>query len=183
MGQEPQTNAVIRTTTAPTIFNGGVKDNVLPTSARAVVNFRILPGDTVESIVDHVERTIDDPKVTVRVLGEGSDPSPVSPTDTAAFTHVARTIRSVYPGTLVTPFLVLGATDARYYTGLTKNVYRFAPMHLGGDDLARMHGTNERLGIDDYAGMIRFYIELLRVPPPDGPLLVTGDGAPPAAGR
>jgi carboxypeptidase PM20D1 len=58
--------------------------------------------------------------------------------------------------------LSVGATDARYYTVISRNVYRFAPIHLRPEDLGRIHGTNERIAIADYAGMIRFYVELLR---------------------
>ena len=162
MAKIPQTNAAIRTTTAPTIFAGGVKENILPASARAVVNFRILPGDTVDSVIEHVQHTIADPRVALRVLGEGSEPSPLSDPDDPAFARLARAVRATFPGTVVTPFLSLGATDARYYISISPNVYRFAPMRLRPDDVARIHGTNERIAVEDYVGMIRFYIQLLR---------------------
>ena len=143
---------------------GRRKENVPPASARAVVNFRILPGDTVQAVVEHVRRTIDDPTIAVRVLAGSSEPAPLSDPDAPAFTRLARTVRATFPGTLVTPFVSLGATDARYYTAVSPNVYRFAGAHVG-EDLARIHGTDERIGIEDYAGMIRFYIELLRSGP------------------
>ena len=76
--------------------------------------------------------------------------------------RVARAIRATFPGTLVTPFLTLGATDARYYAVVSPNVYRFAPMRMRSEDLPRIHGTNERIAVKDYIGMIRFYIELLK---------------------
>ncbi|MDX2168410.1 MAG: M20 family peptidase [Deltaproteobacteria bacterium] len=162
LAASPQTNAAIRTTTAPTIFQGGVKENQLPAAARAVVNFRILPGETVATTVEHVRRTVADPAVQVGVLGEGNDPSPMSDTDSPAFAYLARTIRATHPDVLVSPFLVLGGTDARHYTGLSRNVFRFSPYRTGPDDLHRFHGTNERVAVADYAGMIRFYIELIR---------------------
>jgi len=162
MGDSPQTNAAIRTTTAPTIFAAGIKENVLPASARAVVNFRILPGDSVQSVVEHVRRTVDDPAVAIDVLGIGDDPSPLSDPNDPAFAGLARAVRAVFPDTLVAPILSLGATDARYYTGISRNVYRFMPIRLGPDDLTRIHGTNERIAVADYVGMVRFYIELLK---------------------
>jgi len=161
MARSPQTNAAIRTTTAPTMFEAGVKDNILPSSARAVVNFRILPGDTVETVLEHVRRTVDDPTIAVRTLGEGNDPPPLSDPDDPAFARVAGAIRAAFPGAVVAPVLSVGATDARYYTVISRNVYRFAPIHLRPEDLTRMHGTNERIAVADYAGMIRFYVELL----------------------
>jgi carboxypeptidase PM20D1 len=164
MASSPQANAAIRTTTAPTIFDAGVKDNILPVSARGVVNFRILPGDTVDTVLEHVRSTVDDPAVEVRPLGSGDDPSALSDPDAPAFTRIATAIRSTFPGTLVTPFLSLGATDARYYTVISPNVYRFVPMRMRAEDLARIHGTNERIAVKDYVGMIRFYIDLLNPP-------------------
>jgi carboxypeptidase PM20D1 len=169
MSQSPRTDAILRTTTAPTMFHAGVKENQLPTVARAVVNFRILPGDTVDTVVAHVRRTIDDPQITVAVLGKADEPSPVSDVASPAFAYLNRTIRAVNPDAVVAPFLVLGATDARFYTGLTANVYRFLPMRTRPDDVPRFHGLNERIAVDNYAGMIRFYAELLRgLPQLDG---------------
>lgn len=162
MAKIPQTNAGIRTTTAPTIFAAGVKDNVLPASARAVVNFRILPGDTVDTVVEHVRATIDDPSIALRVLDEHTNPSPMSDPDAPAFARISRAIRATFPGTVVSPFLSLGATDARWYAAISPNVYRFAPYRLRAEDVARIHGTNERIGVEDYVGMIRFYVELLK---------------------
>ncbi len=161
MARAPQTDATIRTTTAPTMFHAGVKENQLPTSARAVVNFRILPGDTVESVLEHVRSTVADPEVKVSVLGRGDDPSPVSDVNAPAFAYVNRAIRATNPDVVVSPFLVLGATDARHYGGLTPNVYRFVPMRTRADDIPRFHGLNERIAVENYAGMIRFYHELL----------------------
>lgn len=162
MATSPQTNAAIRTTTAPTIIDGGVKENILPASARAVVNFRILPGDTVKGVLEHVRGTVDDAAVEVRVLGTGDDPSPLSDPDAPAFADLAGVIRAVFPGTVVAPFLTLGATDARYYSQISPNVYRFVPMRMRPEDLARVHGTNERIAVNDYVAMIRFYIQLLK---------------------
>jgi len=162
LAASPASNAAIRTTTAPTIFQGGVKDNQLPTAARAVINFRILPGETVATTLDHVRRTIDDPSVGVEALSGGSDPSPTSDIDSPAFAYLARTIRATNPDALVTPFLVLGATDARHYTDLSRNVFRFSPTRTKADDLTRFHGINERIAVADYAAMIQFYVELLR---------------------
>lgn len=162
LAQSRATNASMRTTTAPTIFEAGVKSNVLPSRARAVVNFRILPGDTVNSVLDHVESTIDDPRVTVRTIGKKSEPSPVSPMDSASYVWLETAIRQVFPDALVAPGLVLGATDSRHYTGLTPNVYRFMPLLLRNEDLKRIHGANERVGVQDYAQAVRFFIQLMR---------------------
>lgn len=162
-GATPSGNAMLRTTTAPTMLAAGVKDNVLPSSARAVVNFRILPGDSVAGVVTHARRAIDDPRVTIAVVaGSANEPSPVSPVASESFGVVQRTIRQVAPDAVVTPWLVVGGTDARNFAGLTSNVYRTGALALGPDDLERIHGTNERVAIGDYARNIAFYVQLIR---------------------
>jgi carboxypeptidase PM20D1 len=160
----PVMDAMQRTTTAVTIFQSGVKENVLPTQARAVANFRIHPSDTVESVVDHVRDTIDDERIALQVgvRSPPQEPSPVSPVDSKGFTTLERTIRAVFPGTAVVPYLVLGGTDARHYQRLSDDVYRFLPFVFGPEALRLAHGSNERISIDNLAGGVRFYVRLLR---------------------
>ena len=162
-GATPQGNAMLRTTTAPTVLQAGVKENVLPSTARALVNFRILPGDSAGSVLEHVRRAVDDPRITVRALQETvSDPSGVTSVDGEPFQLLARTIRQVIPGAVVTPWLVVGATDSRHYSVLTPNVLRFVGAPIGPDDLRRVHGTDERVGVQGYVNSVRIYIQLLK---------------------
>jgi carboxypeptidase PM20D1 len=159
----PGTDALLRTTTAATMIEGGVKENVLPSRARAVVNFRIRPGDSIEAVLEHVRSTVADPRVAVARAGDvGGEPSPASDPEAPAFALVQRTVRQVMPEAVVAPSLVLGATDARHYTGLTPNVYRFVPVLVGREDLPRFHGTNERISLQDYVRCVRFYRQLIR---------------------
>jgi len=162
LAESPTTNAMVRTTAAPTIFQAGTKDNVLPSHARAVINFRILPGDTVADVEEHVKRAVDDSRVDVRSVGRFSaEPSAVSSTDSESFRLLERTIRSVAPDTIVAPYLVVVVTDARYYSGLSRNVFRFLPLRLAPRDLERMHGSDERVGIREYESAIRTYRQLV----------------------
>jgi carboxypeptidase PM20D1 len=162
LASQPTTNATIRTTTALTMFQSGTKENVLPSTARAVVNFRLLPGDSAEAVLRHVEATIADDGVEVRILGEAKEASDAAPVGTPAFTAVAETSRRVFPGTLASPYLTVGGTDASHYTGLTANVFRYLPVRLTARDTARIHGLDERVGVAAYADMVRFYAQLLR---------------------
>ena len=156
------TNALVRTTTAPTVIQGGVKSNVLPSSARAVVDFRILPGDTVTSVIEHVRATIDDPDITIRQMGrEPSVPSPVSRVAASSFTALRKTIHQVFPDVVVAPGLVIGRTDSRRYAKLADNSYRFLPMRLAPEDLKRIHGIDERIAVENYIEIIRFYVQVL----------------------
>ncbi len=158
----PQTAAMVRTTTAATIIEGGVKSNVLPIRARAVVNLRVLPGETVESVTERVRTVIDDDRV--QITGNGREPSPVSSTDTPAFRVLERTLRQVIgdDDLVVSPYLVMGGTDARYYAELSDKVYRFVPARIDESDLARAHGTNERLSVESFVTSVRYYYQLIR---------------------
>ena len=154
--------ANLRTTTALTVFNAGEKDNVLPGIAEAAVNFRLLPGDTISSVTDHVRTTIGNDKIAVSGFPGNFDPPPVSATDSAAFKALNRTIREVFPDVVVAPGLMVAATDSRHFSAIADNVFRFSPVRATGEDLKRFHGTNERLSITNYADMIRFYQRLLQ---------------------
>ncbi|MBI2836822.1 MAG: M20 family peptidase [Acidobacteria bacterium] len=162
LARSPTSDAVIRTTTAPTMFEAGSKENVLPLKARAVVNFRILPGDTIASVMDHVRKTVRDDRVRIAAVGAGSEPSPIAPVDSPDFQTLARTIREVYPGTIVAPDLAVGATDSRHYMSLTDDVYGFAPCTLASEDLRRFHGTDERISVQAFARAVQFYVHLIR---------------------
>lgn len=160
---KPSTNALVRTTTAPTMLEASVKENVLSARARAVINFRILPGDSIQSVQEHVRTTIDDPRVKLTPLeGLRNNPSGVSSPEAPEFKNVEKTLREVFPDTLVTPSLFIAIGDARYYEGLTDNLYRFTPQHIKPEDRPRFHGTNERIAVDDYMGCIAFYLRLLQ---------------------
>ena len=163
LAETPTTNALVRTTTAPTMLDASVKENVLPVRARAVVNFRILPGDSTAGVLAHVRAVVADPRVAVEPLRTTlSEPSPESRVDSPGFAAIARTIREVFPAAIVAPSLVLGATDARHYADLGADVYRFLPLRYGPDDLRRLHGIDERLAVADYADAVRFYARLIR---------------------
>jgi carboxypeptidase PM20D1 len=160
--QTPATNAMVRTTAAATIFQAGTKDNVLPTQARAALNFRILPADSIRTVIEHVTRVVDDDRIEITVAGRFStEPSRASPVDSDAFRILERTIRSVVSHAVVAPYLVVVVTDARHYADLSENVFRFLPLRLNSDGLKRMHGINERVEVRDYEAAVRTYRQLL----------------------
>ena len=162
----PDTAAAIRTTTAPTIVSAGTKDNVLPQSARAVVNHRILPGDTVDSVLAHDRKVIEDGKVRVRALRPAHNPSRPVSTESVEYECLAAAIRAGFPEAAVAPGLVLGATDGRHYEGVARGVLRFSPITMRKADVARFHGNDERIGIADYMRAIAFYERLISASPP-----------------
>ena len=154
-------NALLRTTTAPTIFEAGIKENVIPFRARAIINFRIIPGQTAEDVMAHVKEIIADERVRASFYGFNTEPSPVSPTDTDGHEIINRTIRENFPEALTAPNLVIAATDSRHFTGVSPNVYRFVPYHINEDNIQTFHGINERIPVEDYKDAIRFYRQLI----------------------
>lgn len=158
------TNALLHTTQAPTMLAGSMQENVMPQKARAVINYRIHPRDSVASVVERVTRVVDDPQVTVQKL-EGAihmDPAKVSDADAEGHRIVERAIRASFPEALVASGLFVAATDTRHFGRLAKNSYRFHPIRMKPTDGKRIHGTDERLRMADIPGLVRFYHQTLK---------------------
>lgn len=162
LSQSPLTNALIRTTLAPTILQAGIAENVLPSEAAATVNLRLLPGDSIAAATERVRRTIADPRIAVAPLAVRSEASAVADPDVAAFQAVSRTIRQIAPDAVVAPGLLVAATDSRHYAALARTIFRFLPIRLGPDDVKRYHGIDERISFEDYERCVRFYAQLIR---------------------
>jgi len=156
-------DAMIRTTTAPTIFIAGFKDNILPVQARGAVNFRLLQGDTSKSVLEHVQKTISDRRVKVKPASDFCvEASSVSPVNANSFQALERALASTFPGVVAAPGLVTGATDSRHYAALSASTYRFSPLWVKPEDLSRVHGTNERIGVENFQKMVQFYAAFIR---------------------
>jgi carboxypeptidase PM20D1 len=162
MSRNHQAAATLRTTTAVTMISGSPKSNVLPIRARAVVNFRILPGDTPDAIVEHVRRVIADTAVKASIMGSPAPPAPVADYHSPEFGLLERTIGQFFPRAVPTPFLMIGGTDTRHYEPLTRNIFRFNPIVATPEMVSGAHGTNERVRVDDYQRAVRFFAQLMR---------------------
>ncbi len=163
LGALPSTDAMLRTTLAPTILQAGVKENVLPSKARAVVNLRLLPGDTVAAVESELRRRIADDRVKLAPAADGtlSEASAVSPTGGWGYTLLRRTVQEVLPEAIVAPGLMVGATDSRHFGALSDQIFRFQPVVLGPDDPARFHGVDERVSIENLGLAVRVYARLI----------------------
>lgn len=167
LSAKPSTNASVRTTTAVTIMRAGVQDNVLPKRAMAKVNFRLAPGDSLEFVRDHIVKSIDDERIKVQMpeaKGFANPASRISSAETAGFEAIRDSVRAAFGNeVLVAPGSTTGGTDARHFEKVSDDQYRFAPVLLKKqqDDTARIHGTDERISIENYDRAILFYTELL----------------------
>lgn len=157
LARNPASNAILRTTTAPTMFAAGTADNVLAARAWAIVNCRVVPGDTLADVEAHLRAVVDDDAIEIACRKRCWEPSPTSPTEGPGWDHLQSAILWLWPGAVVSPSLVVAATDARHYTGLTERVYRFAPIRVNDRDRQRVHGTDERVSVDDIHRAVRFY--------------------------
>jgi carboxypeptidase PM20D1 len=156
----PEPAAMTRTTFAMTTLSGSPALNVIASTARAGVNIRIMVGDTVAGVIEHVRRTIADDRVQISVVEE-SEPSPVSPIDDEAFRLIERTIADVFPDAIPAPYVMMAATDSRFFTAICSRVYRFAPFRMTKAQRESIHSYDEHLGIDAFIDGVRWYQRLI----------------------
>jgi carboxypeptidase PM20D1 len=155
----PPGNALLRTTTAPTILSGGCKENILPSEVHAIVNFRPVPGDTLEDVLVHVmgiaeplgvEVSMEDPR-------RAFEPSRESTLHTGDGEALLESIARAWPGVTAVPGIFPAATDSRHYSRVVDQVYRFVPVPLGPAGLGALHAEGESLGGEDYLRAVQFY--------------------------
>jgi len=152
----PSGAAFLRTTMAPTMLQGSGAPNVLPQSASAVVNARILHGENSGTLRAHMEKIICDRSVSIE-MHQVYEPSKISPVDSYGFRRTAGVIKTLWPEAVITPYPVVGGTDSRKYEELTDCVYRFTPMRLDNSGMKQMHGTNEHISLRNIEDSIKFY--------------------------
>lgn len=161
---KPATRAMLQTVVSPTVFHSGEKDNIVPQQARTEINVRILPGDSVEQVRKRFLQAAGSGIVAIQALPGSTEPTPVSDSGSRGYRNLAGAIHAVYPDAVIAPGLVLALTDSRHYVGLARDIYRFGPLRLNPEDLPRIHGSNERIAVDDYAAAVRFFATLMASP-------------------
>lgn len=155
--------ALLHTTLAVTVLQAGEKENVVPTQARAIVNLRLLPGQTIAAAVAHIQKAVADARVTVKPLDQfAEEASAPSPYDCEQFKALQTAIAQTFSNTLVAPTLMLGASDARHYAPICGYIYRFSPAILKPGDPERIHGIDERVAAVNYMQFIQFYQQFIR---------------------
>jgi carboxypeptidase PM20D1 len=160
MDKTPLTGAFIRSTSAVTMFNGGVKENVVPQIATAKVNFRLLPGDTKEDAIAHVRAVIQNDEIEI-TTSDWAIKSKVASTDNLGFRSITKSVEAVYPDAVVAPSLMFGATDSRMYNQLSDNIYRFHGMEITMQQTGTIHGTDEHISIESMASMVEIAKQII----------------------
>lgn len=151
-------NAMIRTTVAPTIFNSGIKDNVVPTVATATINIRLLPGDRSEDVIEKIKAIIGDDRVSINAKGKVREATSVTSQDSYGYKKVRDVISKTHEDIIPSPFLMIAATDSRYFTEVSDNIIKFSPMV----DPIGFHGIDERVSLESFGLTLAFYERLMR---------------------
>lgn len=161
MAKVPYTAAQYRTTTAATVFNGGSKENILPQEARALINFRIHPRNTIDEIVARTRKLAGD-DVEVSVYATPNNPPAPSDIGGEAYGLISAALGDAFGPIAVAPSLVVGATDSRFYADVTRETFRFTPVIMSLEQFSGFHGTNERVAIDSLGRSVAFYEKMIR---------------------
>jgi len=155
-----ETNAMTRTTVAVTTLEGSPGANVLAATAKANANIRVAVGDTVAGTVERLRKVIRDPKVELRVV-EGNEPTPVSDFAGPQWQLLEDCIAETFPEAIITPYIMMGGTDSRRFTGICDAVYRFAPFAMDAADRGSIHAVDEKISLETLGRGVRFYETLL----------------------
>jgi carboxypeptidase PM20D1 len=156
----PEAAALARTTMTVTTLQGSPGHNVIASRASAAVNLRITIGDSVASVVEHIRHAVADDTLRLEVV-DANEPSPVSPSDGPAYDLIAGTVEAVFPDAVVAPYVMMAATDARFFTTLCPRVYRFTPFRMTRAQRESIHSYDERIGADDLLAGVDWYRRLL----------------------
>jgi carboxypeptidase PM20D1 len=152
-------NAMIRTTDVPTIIHSGMKENVIPTLATATINFRLLPGDSASFIIKKVREIIHDNRVVITVVDNNiHEGTRTASAKSEAFQKIDSLVKRSYANTLSAPFLLIGATDSRYFATISDNIFKFSPMF----DPIGFHGIDERVSLEGFRNSLWFFEQLMR---------------------
>ncbi|MEX6686288.1 M20/M25/M40 family metallo-hydrolase [Danxiaibacter flavus] len=152
------TNASIHTTIVPTILSAGMKDNVIPSFAKATVNCRIMPGETSASVEAFIKTAINDDRIHLNRGQFASEPGKPTSLESEAYKKAIASAYKILDNIVPTPFLMIGATDSRFYEPVTDATIRFLP----AIDPQGYHGVDERLPFADLQRMIFFYQLMMR---------------------
>jgi len=144
VGTTPVLDAVLRNGISATILQAGIRQNVIPTEATALLNIRTLPGESIDAVVARLESAVGDATVEIKVTDRGED-SPASDFSSPMFAAIAETVKELAPNMVTVPYMSTGATDSARLRRLGMQAYGILPFPMDQDDEDRMHGNDERI--------------------------------------
>lgn len=152
--------ALMRTTCCFTVLEGAPQYNVMPPVARAGANLRLLPGDTAESALARLEKTVRKTGVNLRPV-YAYDPSPVADLSGFAWIRVSDAVSATWPEAVVAPYLMVACTDSRHFCRISPTVLKFSAMALTKEERASMHAKNERVPVYKVLTACQFFWRIL----------------------
>ena len=158
--KEPSYYAKTHDTAAVTVLRAGEKVNVVPEEAMARVDCRLLPGTSPDAFLNFLKEIIQDPRVEIEATFKGVDAPPTSH-DTPIFHAIEQAVAVMDPGAIVTPNLVSGATDSRYFRAIGVDCYDFCPFRFSPEERLLIHGTDERISIENLGFGVEMMVEIL----------------------
>jgi acetylornithine deacetylase/succinyl-diaminopimelate desuccinylase-like protein len=152
----PTWNAMLRDTISPTMLEGSVQQNVIPSEARAVLNIHLLPGNMAEPLVNKLRQLVNDPEVRFEVEPSTREATPSSSLTSPLYYSIARAAAYAFSGAPAVPYMDPAATDSMYLRLRSVQAYGVLPFPLTEDDYAHMHGDDERLSVDSFRKGVEF---------------------------
>jgi acetylornithine deacetylase/succinyl-diaminopimelate desuccinylase-like protein len=146
----PTWNSMLRDSIAPTMMSAGIRANVVPSEARATLNIRLLPGDSVEPLVAELNKLANDPQIRFEVQPLSREPAPPSSLETELYQTIAHVSPEMFPGAIVLPFMSTFATDSAQLRLHNVQAYGLLPFPLKEEDVRRMHADDERIPLDAF---------------------------------
>jgi len=152
----PAWNAMLRDTISPTMLEAGVRQNVIPAEARAVLNIRLLPGNMIDALLGKLRQLVNDPEISFEVEPAAGEAAPSSSVTSDLYNAIGLAAATTFSGAPAVPYMGTGATDSMYLRLRSVQAYGLMPFPLTAEDYARMHGDDERVPVDSFRQGIEF---------------------------
>jgi acetylornithine deacetylase/succinyl-diaminopimelate desuccinylase-like protein len=157
----PIWNSMMRDTIAPTMLQAGVRPNVIPSEARANLNVRLLPGDSINDVLADLKKLVNDPQIRFEIAPNAGTPSPPSSLESPLYQSIQRASEQEFPGIVTMPYMSTGATDSAQLRLHNVQAYGLLPFPLTEEDVLRMHADDERIPLDSFRKGVEFLYRIV----------------------
>ena len=151
--------ALLKTTQAFTMASGSHQINVLPDEAHIGVDYRLRPGETSEMVINKIKKVIKNDEIKIEVMANFESPRMSLMDD--GYNMLKQAIMQTWPDVIVSPYLMTATSDSRHYHEICERVYKFSPMDVTKEDLAKIHGCDEDISLENVENGVQFYINLV----------------------